>query len=67
MHLKTIQQNLRVPEPSGNKGVRKSGNFRNSDIMLTSRFDAVLYIFHKECAAMITMKHKLAYVEALCY
>ena len=28
------------------------------------KFDAVLYIFHEECAAMMTMKHKLAYIEA---
>ena len=36
---------------------------------LTSRFDAVLYIFHEECAAVITMEHKLVYTEAkaLCY
>ena len=34
---------------------------------LTSRFDAVLYIFHEECAAVITMEHKLAEAKALCY
>ena len=28
------------------------------------KFDAVLYIFHEECAAMMTMKHKLAYIDA---
>ena len=37
--------------------------------IVTSRFDAVLYIFHEECAAVITMEHNLAYFEAkdLCY
>ena len=48
-------------EPSGNKSVRKS---KISVTLLTSRFYAVLYIFHEECAAMITIKHNLAYIEA---
>ena len=36
----------------------------NANYNQTLRFDAVLYIFHEECVAMITMKQKLAYIEA---
>ena len=48
-------------EPSGNKGVRKS----EISVTLKSSAGAVLYIFHEECAAVITMEHNLAYTDCV--
>ena len=48
----------------GEKGIRKSEIVITLKSSLSSRFDAVLYIFHKECAAVITMEHKSTYIEA---
>ena len=54
-----------VTEPSGSKGVRKSEiSMTLKSSAYLSRFDAVLYIFHDECAAVITMEYNLAYIEA---
>ena len=43
-------------------------NPRETTVSISLKFDlklnAILYIFHQECSAMRTMKHKLAYIEA---
>ena len=43
----------------GTLGVRKSEISITLKSSITSRSDAVLYIFHEECAAAITMEHWL--------
>ena len=49
---------LRNPRETRNKGVR---NFRNSEIISLPQD---LMFCTEECAAMITMKHNVAYIEA---
>ena len=49
----------------GNKGVHKSENVRNSEIInFPPRYCVVLFNFHDEYAAMISIEHKLANTEA---
>ena len=52
--------------PSGNDGVHVVRSVHNSEIISLPQDIIVLYNFHEDYAAMITIEHKLADTEALC-
>ena len=49
---------------NGEKRKEEGGRKERIETLKSSAFDAVLYIFHEECVAVINMEHMLDYIEA---